>query len=100
MSSKSDSRRKNVAEDDARPSGAHRQRAAQEQSGADGASDGNHAQLALAELAGQTLLFVDRMMVTRCSARRDGPSLHRRLRVLAEVHAHKFEQAVDDRPGC
>ena len=46
-----DDRGEDVAEDDAGPGGAHRQRAAQEQTRADRAADGDHAHLALSELA-------------------------------------------------
>ena len=58
-----DDRGEDVAEDDARSGGADGQGAAQKQSGADRAADGDHAQLALAELAREALLVGDCLLV-------------------------------------
>ncbi len=96
-----DDRGENVAEDDAGPGGANRQRAAQEQSRADGATDSDHAQLAFGELARQALLVGDRVLVMRSVRPRDGsaaitPSLSR----AGEDKAHKFDQSVEVVRGC
>ena len=57
--------REEITKDDARPGGAHGERATQEQSRADGATNGDHAQLPLVELASQTLFFIDGVLVTQ-----------------------------------